>query len=345
MSTASLESSAAIAVDLAKFTREQKLAALLMLLGPESAAEILKGLTPPQVAAVTSAMATLPAIDQHLQRSILREFSEVAVAASTATIDGAEFAQSALEKVVGQAKARQILNRAAPVQAADSSVHQLVEKEVRQIYGALKTEQPQTVALIASLLDDKKASQLLALFDDEKRGRIVERLAMLAPTPTDVVEKLCCLLLKKVGSDVSYAFNQTGGVEPAATVLKAMNRNASKVLLDALEQRNPELGKVIRHQMFTLVDMSQLDVSVLQKILREVDSRTLATALRGVNEAVKSRILAGLSKRAAEAIEEEMSFLGKIKAKEIELAQTAIIDAVRRLESEGQIELEQEPAA
>lgn len=152
-------------------------------------------------------------------------------------------------------------------------------------------------------------------------------------------------MLKKIGGHVSFAFNQTGGVQPTATVLKAMNRNVSKALLDALEQRNPELGKIIRNEMFTVADMAKLDVATLQKILREVDSRTLATALRGVSDAIKARVLSGLSKRAAEAIEEEMSFLGKVKAREIEVAQLSIIETVRRLETEGQIEINEEATA
>ena len=345
MNAATVDPVQAIALDSSKWTREEKLAALLMLLGPESAAEVLKGLTESQVAAVTSAMAGLPVIDQRLQREILREFSEVALTASSAVMGGVEFAQSTLERALGQSQARRILSRAAPGHAAGSPMHELIRKEVRQLYGALKTEQPQTVALVASFLDNKKASQLLALFGDEQRAQIVERLATLGPTPVEVVETLCELMLKKIGGHVSFAFNQTGGVQPTATVLKAMNRNVSKALLDALEQRNPELGKIIRNEMFTVADMAKLDVATLQKILREVDSRTLATALRGVSDAIKARVLSGLSKRAAEAIEEEMSFLGKVKAREIEVAQLSIIETVRRLETEGQIEINEEATA
>lgn len=182
MNAATVDPVQAIALDSSKWTREEKLAALLMLLGPESAAEVLKGLTESQVAAVTSAMAGLPVIDQRLQREILREFSEVALTASSAVMGGVEFAQSTLERALGQSQARRILSRAAPGHAAGSPMHELIRKEVRQLYGALKTEQPQTVALVASFLDNKKASQLLALFGDEQRAQIVERLATLGPT-------------------------------------------------------------------------------------------------------------------------------------------------------------------
>ncbi len=165
---------------------------------------------------------------------------------------------------------------------------------------------------------------------------------MLGPTPVSVVETLGDMLLKRIGSHAVLPFNQTGGVQPTATVLKAMQRDASKALIEALEKRNPELGKSIRNQMFTFDDVARLDVTALQKVLREVDSRGLAMALSSANESTRTKMLSGLSKRAAEAIHEEMGFLGKVKAKEIETAQMTIIEIVRRLEAEGQIEIAEE---
>lgn len=342
MATATLEPTKTGAADVAKMTRPQKLAALLIVLGSDAAAEILRGFDPQEIAAVTEAMTSLPVIDQRLEREILREFSEVAVSATTALRGGVDFAQATLEKAVGASQARQIMGRVAPSQAPTSPMHDLVEKEVRQLYGALKTEQPQTIAVVLSFLDHKKATEILNAFPDETRGQIVERLATLGPTPTAVVETLGSMLVKKIGVTTTLAFNQTGGVQPAATVLKAMHRDSSRALLESIEKRNPEVSQALRNQMFTFDDIAKLAVADLQKILREVDARSLATALKTANETTRTKLLSGLSKRAAEAIEEEMGFLGKIKAKDVELAQRAIIEIVRRLEAEGQIEIPQE---
>jgi flagellar motor switch protein FliG len=287
-------------------------------------------------------MTALPVIDQYLQREILREFSDLAVTATTGARGGVEFAQSTLEKAIGATQARNFMGRLSPVGATGSVMQQLVEKDAKQLYKALTPERPQAVALVASFLDRKKASELLSMFSDETRAEIVERLAMLGPTPVSVVETLGDMLLKRIGSHTVLPFNQTGGVQPTATVLKAMQRDASKALIEALEKRNPELGKSIRNEMFTFDDVARLDVASLQKVLREVDSRGLAIALSSVNESVKAKMLSGLSKRAAEAINEEMGFLGKVKAKEIEASQMSIIEIVRRLEAEGQIEIAEE---
>ncbi len=323
-------------------TRAQKLAVLLIVLGPDSATEVLRGLDERQISDVTAAMAGFPVIDQRIQRDILREFSEIAVTATTGLRGGIEFARTTLEKAVGASQARNVLVRVTPGGTAGSPIHQVAEKEARQLFNAIKSEQPQTVALVTSFLDRKKASELLGMFDDDARAQIVERLATLEPTPVSVIETLGQMLLKKIGTHTALPCNQTGGVVPAVTMLKAMRRDASKALIEAVEKRNPELGKSIRNQMFTFADVGKLDVAALQKVLREVDSRTLATALQPADEALRTKILSGLSKRAAEAINEEMGFLGKVKAKDIEIAQMGVIEIVRRLESEGQIEINEE---
>jgi len=342
MTAATINEGQTTELDIQKLTRPQKLAALLIILGPDSAAELLRGLDERDMAAVAAAMTELPVIDQQSQREILREFSEVAVAATVGVRGGAEFARAVIEKALGPTGGRQFMGHFAVGGTAVSPIHQFAAKEVRQIYSALKSEQPQTIALVLSYLNRKKASELIGMFSEETRTRIIERLATLVPTPVSVVETLGQGLLAKIGTHTAMPFNQTGGLQPTATVLKAMDRGASKVLIDALEKNNPELGKSIRNQMFTFADVAKLDVAALQKVLREVDARTLAIALTSTSDELKTKILSGLSKRAGEAIQEEMSFLGKVKAKENELAQQGVIEIVRRLESEQQIEIPEE---
>jgi flagellar motor switch protein FliG len=134
--------------------------------------------------------------------------------------------------------------------------------------------------------------------------------------------------------------NQTGGLKMAAELLNALDKNISKTLLIALEERNADLGVGIRQKMFTFEDLVVLDPPSLQKILREIDMRDLAVSLKSASEKLKSALLACISKRAAETVNEEMSFMGPLKLKDIEAAQMRIIEVVRRLESEGEIELD-----
>ncbi len=327
------------ALDIAKMTKVQKIAALLVILGPESAAAILKHLDESEVEAIASEASKMALIDQTLQQAILREFSEVAVAASTGRRGGVEYTQQTLEKALGLFRAATIVNRVAPSRNPVAAMRSILEYEPAQIYNLLKDEQPQTIALLASYLRPEKASQVLFLLRTELRDQVVERLATLAPTPIEVVEKVVEVMGRKAAGKQPRAFSQTGGVKSAAAVLNALDKNASKMLLVALEERNPELVQAIQQQMFTFDDLAAIETTALQRILREVDLRELAIALKSANEKVKAALLGSISKRAAETVNEEISFLGALKLRDVEAAKSKIIEIVRRLEAEGEIDL------
>ncbi len=326
------------AQQISKMTRHQKLAALLVVLGPESAAQILKNLEEHEVEQVSTEMARLTLVTQEMRQEILREFSEMAVQAGTAALGGAAYTKSVLEKSVGLFRASDIIGRVSPARVPVGSMRQIVEMDLRQLFNLLKEEQPQTVALVASYLSPEKTSQLLTFFTDSARDQIIERLATLGPTPVEVVETIVQVLSQKTNVKSTRALNQTGGLKTAAEVLNAMDRNFSDPLLSELDRRNPELGQAIRQKMFTFEDLLNLDTAALQKVMREVDMRDLAVALKGASAKLKDTLLGCISKRAAETVKEEISFLGSVKKKEIEAAQSRVVESVRRLESEGEIE-------
>ena len=327
------------APDISQMSRVQKLAALLIVLGPESAAQILKTLDPRELETVSAEMTRLPVITQEMRAGILQEMSEVALAAGTSLRGGIEFTQTALEKAVGFSKASDILNRVSPSRPLSSSVQLLTELEPRQLFSLLKEEHVQTITLIASYLRPQKASELLNLLPPEVRGQAIERLATLGPTPVEVVEQIAEVLQQRIQGRATRGVNQTGGLKSAAEILNALNKEVSKSILTSLEERNAELGQAIRQKMFTFADLAMLDNTALQKILREVDMRDLALSLKKADDTVKAKLLGAISKRAAETVNDELSFMGAVKLKELEGAQFRIIEVVRRLEGEGEIDL------
>jgi flagellar motor switch protein FliG len=340
----SMESDIA-ALQVSKMTRHQKLAVLLVLLGADSAAQILKSLDEHEVERISTEMSKLTLITQEMRQEILRDFSDMAVQASTAALGGAAYTKAVLEKSVGLFRASDIIGRVAPAPIPVGSMRQIAEMDLRQLHNLLKDEQPQMVALVASYLSPEKTSQLLTLFSDAARNQIIERLATLGPTPVEVVETIVEVLSQKTNIKSTRALNQTGGLKTAADILNAMERNLSDPLLNDLDQRIPELGLAIRQKMFTFEDLVVLDNTSLQKIMREVDMRDLAIALKGASPKLKAALLGCISKRAAETVKEEMAFLATIKKKDIEASQLRIVDSVRRLESEGEIEINHTPGA
>ena len=273
---------------ISKMTRHQKLAALLVVLGTDSAAQILKNLDEHEVELISTEMSKMTLITQEMRQEILREFSEMAVQAGTAALGGAAYTKSVLEKSVGLFRASDIIGRVAPAPIPVASMQQIVEMDMRQLFNMLKEEQPQTVALVASYLAPEKTSQFLTLFSDTVRDQIIERLATLGPTPVEVVEAIVQVLSQKTNVKSTRALNQTGGLKTAADVLNAMDRNFSDPLLTELDRRNPDLSQAIRQKMFTFEDLLTLDNTALQKVMREVDMRDLAVALKGASSEIEA---------------------------------------------------------
>ena len=183
---AELEASA----EYAKLTKLQKLAAFLLMLTPENAAHLMKSLDEQDLEEVSSEMVKLGTVSQELQEEILRDFSGVAVEAATAVNGGMDRAKELLEKSVGLFRAYDIIGRVSPHRELVGPMQQIVEMDIRHIFSLLHREQLQTIVLVTSYLSQEKASQLLALFSDELREKIIERLATMVPISVQVVENV-----------------------------------------------------------------------------------------------------------------------------------------------------------
>jgi flagellar motor switch protein FliG len=327
--------------DVSTLSSVQKLAALLLMLSPDNAAVILKSLDERELDAVSSEMAKFTTISQELQHQILSEFSTVAVDAGTAISGGPERVQGLLEKSVGLVRASDIICRVSPSRPSVAGMQQIVEMDARHIFNLLRGEQLQTIALVVSYLTPEKASQLLSMLNPELHEQVIERLATLAPTSVEVVGHVAELLQNKCATARVRPLSQTGGVKAAAQVLNALPKNLSKSILLALKERNSELGEAVREKMFTFEELERLDPKSLQKLLQAIDMQTLTIALKTASEKLKNKLLSCISKRAAESVREEMQFMGPVKLREIDAAQLKIIEVVRQLESEGEIDLEE----
>jgi flagellar motor switch protein FliG len=323
----------------AQLSPHQKLAVLMLMIGTEGAGQILKGLSEQETEAVTAEMATIRAISQQAQNEVLQEFAGLFIQSATALGGQLEATQAALEKGLGRGRAARILDRALPLRPISPSMQRLAELEPRQLFNLLKHEQPQTIALVSSYLPATKASKMLRHYGDELRQQVVERLATLSPTSPEALERIAAILLQKAGPMESKCLAQRGGLKAAATVLNAFDKRTSQELITSIEERNPELGQAIRQNMFIFEDLERLEQPALQRMLREVDLRDLAIALKRTSEPLRAKLLGCISKRAAETVLEEMSFLNSVKSREVEAAQVRIITTLRRLEAEGEVEL------
>jgi len=212
--------------------------------------------------------------------------------------------------------------------------------EGRQIFNLIKHEQPQTISFVLSYLDGTKSAEVFGLLGPELREEVIERLGTIESTSLDLVGKIARSLGKHFDAKVRPAFHRSGGVRAVADLLNELDKDMSKNLLARLEERNAQLGAAIRKKLFSFEDLSRLQPPDLQRVLREVDSASLAISMKSASESLREKLYAAISKRAAESLREEIEMLGPVRLKDVEAAQDSIIQVVRRLEEEGQISLE-----
>ena len=327
--------------EFSSLSKIQKLAAFLVILKAESAAQIMSQLDDAELEAVSAEITKISSLSQEFQAEVLQEFSPVAVDAATSLNGGVGLAKILLEKSVGSSRASDILCRVTPARAQVAAMQQVAGIEPRQLFNLLRNEQLQTVALVASYMAPERASQLLSLLRPELQDEVIERLATLAPTSIEVVESVAEMLQKKFANNRARPLNQTGGVKAAAQVLNAFPRKTSDTILMSLRERNAALYDAVDKNMFTFADLERLDPKTLQKIMQEVDMRTLSIALKAASEKLKSVFFSCLSKRAADTVREEISFLGTLKPNQVEAAQGEIIETVKRLEGAGEVNLDE----
>ena len=328
-------------IDNLNLNASQKLAAFLVIMGEDAAAEIVKNFDDNERELVCAEMANLPLLDSSQQGEVLQEFTEMAVEARSGISGSVDFTRAVLEKSVGLFKAAEIIGRVGTARTSVASMQQIIDLDSTSITNLLKEEDAQTIALVLSYLSAAKGSEVLMGLPERQREIVVEKLATLESTPIEVVETLGDVLSSKVGERVSRALNQTGGEKSAAAVLNAMSKDDRKKLLDNIDERQPDLVRSIRMKMFTFDDLQTLDVKTMQKIMREVDAGQLAIALKAATTTLRDAMLGALSKRAAENVNDEIEGLpDNLSMRAIESAQNGIIDVVRQLETEGEISLE-----
>jgi flagellar motor switch protein FliG len=319
--------------------RTQKLAAFLILLGPESAGELLRHFNSDQLEAVAREMVAIPYVDPGLRDSILEEFSAVVFQGIQAAIGGVDVTHSSLEAAKGDYLALKLMNRVAPPSLADLDTG-VSEMDGRQIYNLLRAEQLQTIAFILSFMDSKKAADVVRLMPAEQREEVIERLGTMEPTSRDWIKKVSLNLQRHFDRRSQQGIHKSGGVDACADILNSLDKETKKTLLSAMDVRNAELGNAIRKKVFGFEDLARLLPGDLQKVLKEVEISDLAKAFKGAKPEVVASFYKIMSKRQAAGVMEEVDMLPPQRAKDIEKAQELVIAAARKLDEAGDISID-----
>ncbi|WJD79965.1 flagellar motor switch protein FliG [Priestia megaterium] len=321
-----------------ELTGKQKAAILLISLGPDVSASIYKHLSEDEIEQLTLEISSVRKIEPSLKEAVLHEFEQITLAQNYLEKGGVSYAKQVLEKALGPEQAMMIINRlTSSLQVRPFDFAR--KADPMQLLNFIQHEHPQTIALILSYLEPPQAGQILSSLPQERQADIARRIATMGSTSPEVINEVEQILERKLSATVTQDYTQTGGLEAVVEVLNGVDRATEKIIIDTLEIQDPALAEEIKQRMFVFEDIVTLDNRSIQRVIRDVENNDLLLSLKVASEEVKSIIFKNMSSRMVETFKEEMEFMGPVRLKDVEEAQSRIVAGIRRLEDAGEIVL------
>ena len=314
----------------------QKAAILMIALGPEQSALVVQHLSETEIDALTLEMANVRRISPEEQDNVLIEFHQMCMASDYITQGGIEYARDVLERALGEQRAFEIITRLSA--SLKMRPFDIVRRtDPKQLLSFIQGEHPQTIALIMTHLTPDKAAVLISGLAPERQADIAKRMALMGRTSPDVLKEIEKVLERKISSLSPADYSSSGGIQSVVDMLNRADPGTTKVVMDVLEMNDPDLAEQIKRQMFVFEDIVMLDDRGVQLVLREVETKDLALALKGSNPEVATKIQSNMSARAAQMLKEDMEFMGPVRLRDVEDAQQRVVKVIRKLEESGAI--------
>lgn len=318
----------------------QKAAVFCIQIGAEKSAQILKHLKDEEIERLTVEIAQARKVTPEISEDIFQEFIEMATAEQYIRTGGIDYARDLLERALGPQRAKEILQR------LTASLRRRPFDAVRdidpaQMAGFLQNEHPQTVAVILAHLAPQKAGQVMMAFPPERQADLVRRVSEIDRSSPELLREVEKVLEQKLSAlAVQESTLPVGGLPWAVDVLNSVDRTMERNIMESLSLVNPDLAEQIAQRMFLFDDIVKLDDRAVQRILRDVDmNKDLPLALKGSRDEVWRKVLANVSARAGQALKESVEFLGPVRIRDVEEAQTKIVNLIRSLEERGEIQI------
>ena len=318
-----------------RMSGRRKAAVLIATLGAERAASVIQHMAEDEVEALSLEMAKLEAVGERTAESIMTELAAL-TEEHIAVSGGLELTREVLERALGAERAEELLGRLSSVTEM-RPFEFLRRTPPDQIAAFLKTESPQTVALVVANLHSSLAAQVLARLPETMRPEVALRIARMGDASTEIIHQIEDIVRQKLSAVVQQEYATAGGVKALADILGHTDRSTERVVLDHLGSEDGELAEEVRRMLFVFEDIVKLDDRAIQQVLREADQKDLVLAMRGAPEAVKQGVLSNMSERGAAMLIEELEIQQPQRKRDVDAAQGRIVAVVRRLEEAGTI--------
>ena len=321
-----------------KMTGPKKAAILLLALGEDAAADVMKNLEEAEIQQVGYYMTRFTDVSPEELDIVLEEFYRNSVMADEGVniSSSPDFVKNALTKALGADRAKELSDNLRAGEE-EAGLEALRYAEPIMISNYIRTEHPQTIALILSYLKNaEQSSAVLRDLPESLQADILYRMAVIESIPPGVISEMNEVLTEEMKTAGSMT-TSVGGVEPVAEILNSVDKATETRILSSIEETNPDLAEQIRELMFTFEDMALIDAKQMQLVMKDVDQADMVLALKTASDAVKELIFSSMSSRAAEMVREDLENLGPAKLSDVEASQQKIIKVVKKLEEAGTI--------
>jgi flagellar motor switch protein FliG len=317
-----------------RLTELQKAAVLLISIGSEASSLIYKNLQENEIERITKELVSLKNVDSETAGAVIDEFYQMMSAQDFVAVGGMTYAEEVLNRSLGPDKAIEILRRIERLMKV-KGFNVLKNVDPNQLLAFIQKEHPQTIAFVLTQLNPNQSSTILADLPPDLQADVMLRFANMERVAPETIASVEAVLESRI--DFSQSASKLGGVRSAAEILNLIGQSAERSILAKINERAPELATEIKNLMFVFEDIVNLDDRSIQRVLKEVDNKELALALKHVSPDVKKRVLSNLSERASQMIQEEIEYMGPVRLREVEFAQQKVVDIIRNLEESGQV--------
>ena len=314
----------------------QKAALLLIALDIETASHVFKHMEPTDVESISAEISKVKNIPSNVVNQVMEDYHGMITAREYVLEGGIEYAQQVLEKSFGLAKAMEIIEKVKNI----TTLHGfdvLKKADSTQLVNFLNKEHPQTIALILSHLHPDQTAEAIKELPDELRGDVIFRIATLGKISPHTLKQIERVVDELAGHSINQSMSKLGGPKTVATILNRTSVGLSREVISQIEEKDEDVAAEIKRLMFLFDDLVHLQDKDIQRILKEVDRKDLALAMKIADDKVTTKIYNNMSERAAELLKEELQYMGPVRLKDVESAQARIVDAIKHLEEQEEI--------
>ena len=316
----------------------QRAAVVLLSLGEDQAAEVLKHMGAKEVQKLGLAMTSVSAVSRDDVAAVFDDYVDVLAQPNALGAGADEYIRAVLTQALGEERAASLIDRILAGRNT-SGLDTLKWMEPRAIADLVRNEHPQIIAIVMAHLDPDQAAEVLKVLPDRTRADVLLRIATLDGIPPNALNELNDVMARQFAGSQNIKSSNVGGIKVAANILNFMDSGQDEVILGTIGEIDDTLGGRIREEMFVFDNLADIDDRAMQTVLRDVPNEKLAVALRGAEPRVREKITSNMSQRAAEILIEDMEARGPVRLAEVEAAQKEILSIVRKMADDGTIQL------